>query len=291
MDIQTLRLEALKPGSYVIAVSGGVDSIVLLDLLATHKNEDTKFIVAHFDHGIRQDSHEDETFVRERATHYGLTYASKREDLGKQASEEKARTRRYEFLWSVAREYGAKLITAHHSDDVIETIAINFARGTGWRGLAVLDSKVIRPLLPYSKSELLSYAKQHTLEWHEDSTNSSDAYLRNRMRAKLTQLDPDAKRQLLGLWAQQKHTKQEIDAEVGKLVVEKASRDRYFYTHLDTPSALEILRKVTYARLTRPQLFQLLLAIKTSKAGKMYQAGNGVEIDFTSRNFTVKLIK
>jgi tRNA(Ile)-lysidine synthetase-like protein len=289
MDQQTNRLEPLEPGTYVIAVSGGVDSIVLLDMLSNQK--DIKFVVAHFDHGIRDDSHEDAIFVEERARHYGFPFESLREELGRQASEETARTRRYEFLWNVASKHDARLITAHHADDVIETITINFKRGTGWRGLAVLDSKVVRPLLPFFKADLLAYAKKHDLEWHEDSTNKSEAYLRNRIRAQLVDLAVDSKLQLLGLWSEQKQVKRQIDREVEKLQAEEESQARYFYMHLDEATALEILRPIFDGRLTRPQLRAVWLAIKTAKAGASMQPGGNVSIDFTSRNFNVKLLK
>jgi tRNA(Ile)-lysidine synthase len=290
MGIQTHRgLVTVPKGSYVIAVSGGVDSIVLLDILS--KESTGTLIVAHFDHGIRGDSKEDADFVGERAKEYGYIYETKREELGAHASEEFARLRRYAFLQFVCKKHNATLITAHHADDVVETIAINLQRGTGWRGLAVFDSNVVRPLLDLTKNELLTYAKDHELTWHEDSTNATDAYLRNRMRTKLARLDSDTKRQLLGLRAQQVFLKKQIEAEVKELLGDESSYGRYFFTHSEETSALELLRVIFDTKLTRPQTRQALLAIKTAKVGKTYQAGNGVEIHFTSRNFKVKLIK
>lgn len=276
-------------GRYVVAVSGGVDSVVLLDILAG--KPELELIVAHFDHGIRTDSAQDLAFVAELAEKYGLKFEGTREELGAQTSEELARTRRYEFLRSVAGKYDAKLITAHHADDVIETIAINLIRGTGWRGLAVLDSDVVRPLLDMYKSEILAYAKEHDLTWHEDSTNLSDAYLRNRIRRRTRPLGEDTKRQILALWSQQKALKKAIDQEVRQLVGDNSEHSRYLFSHMDELSAIESLRSITKVRLTRPQLVQAILAIKTAKVGKMYQAGAGVQLRFTSRNFVVELIK
>jgi tRNA(Ile)-lysidine synthase len=183
------------------------------------------------------------------------------------------------------------LVTAHHGDDSIETVAINLTRGTGWRGLAVLDSDVVRPLLDLSKSEILAYATAHRLEWHEDSTNTSAAYLRNRLRLRTSRLSQDSKRQLLGLRAQQVATKRQIDIEVARLVGPGPSYSRYFFTCLDSNSAIECLRYLTQARLTRPQLIQAQLAIKTARSGTIYQAGGGIQFCFTSRNFKVELIK
>jgi len=284
---------------YVLAISGGVDSVVLLDMFATGKistiyhlpTTNYQIIVAHFDHGIRDDSAEDAKFVGELAKKYGLKYETKREELGKDASEELARNRRYQFLRSVAKKYDAQLVTAHHSDDVIESVAINLSRGTGWRGLAVMDSDVVRPLWNMSKDEIISYAKVNKLKWHEDSTNASDKYLRNRVRQKLLKLDDDSKRQLLSLWMQQKNTKMRIEQELGATFNSQNVYSRYFFICIDNDSAIECLRHITSGQLTRPQLNNLLIAIKTYSSGKEYSAGSGIKLIFTSRNFTVKMLK
>jgi tRNA(Ile)-lysidine synthetase-like protein len=274
---------------YVVAVSGGVDSVVLLDILAHQPGN--KLIVAHFDHGIRDESHLDAEFVAGLAKKYGLPFVLKREELGPDASEEKARDQRYAFLRSIAKKYRAKLVTAHHADDVLESIAINLSRGTGWRGLAVLASDVFRPLTDMSKAQTISYAKQHGLEWCEDSTNKTDAYLRNRIRRKVAELDEDVKRQLLCLWETQKSIKAEIEKEADKLIGKGPTYSRYFFSHMDDRIGSELLWHIVRWRLTRPQRVKVLHAIKTFLPGKTYHPGWEIEIYFTSRNFTVKLIK
>jgi len=284
---------------YVVAVSGGVDSVVLLDMLVSKKLPTTyhllptnnQLIVAHFDHGIRADSAKDAIFVNDLAKKYGLPFETKREELGTNTSEDMARIRRYKFLRALVKKHKAQLVTAHHSDDVIETIAINLSRGTGWRGLAVLDSDIIRPLTSMTKLEIIDYANQHNLAWQEDSTNAGTKYLRNRIRQKMSDFDDDSKRQLLGLWAEQKSLKKDIDNEAARLVGEGPTYDRYFFIHLDFATGLECLRCITKALLTRPQLQKTLHAIKTALPHKTFVAGNGIEIIFTSRNFTVKLVK
>lgn len=293
---------------YILAVSGGVDSVVLLDMFATGRlpirtclgpsattyyllPTTYEIIVAHFDHGIREDSAIDAKFVGDLAKKYGLKFETKREELGQNASEELARDRRYEFLRSVAKKYSAKLVTAHHSDDIIESIAINLIRGTGWRGLAVMDSDIYRPLFDMTKSEVIKYAKKNNLEWHDDSTNSSEVYLRNRIRKKIIDLDEDSKRQLLGLWVNQKSIKEQINKETEYLTATVKKHDRHFYINIDNKSAMECLRQITNGLLTRPQLANLLVAIKTFPPKKTVQAGNGVKIAFTHRNFTVELLK
>jgi tRNA(Ile)-lysidine synthase len=270
---------------YIVAVSGGVDSVSLLDMLA--RLTDHELVVAHFDHGIREDSAEDALFVAGLAEKYGLPFETRREELGSQASEELARTRRYEFLRSIAEKYNAGIVTAHHADDAVETVAINLHRGTGWRGLAVLDSDIVRPLLGMHKKELQTYAETHALQWREDSTNASDAYLRNRLRKLVHTLSDDEKRQLLALRHQQLASRKVIDKEVARLVGPGPHYSRYFFTHVPKAVALECLRFVTRARLTRPQLERALLAIKTASAGSQVEAGAGINLRFTSRNFSL----
>ena len=275
--------------TYVVAVSGGIDSVVLLDVFS--KLKDQKVIVAHFDHGIREDSSEDAAFVELLAAQYGLPFETRREVLGPDASEEKARDRRYAFLRSVADAHNGRIVTAHHSDDVVETIAINFVRGTGWRGLAVLDSDILRPLLRLSKNDIRKYAEEHALEWREDSTNASDAYLRNRLRRATSLLHPDAKQKLLALRRQQIEHKKQIKAAVIELIGPGPEYSRYFFTHIPAKAAIECLRYITNAQLTRPQLERVLLAIKTAQPKSSYHAGSGLTIDFTTRNFSLSLLK
>lgn len=271
---------------YVLAVSGGVDSVVLLDMLA--KNTDHELIVAHFDHGIRPDSADDAAFVAALSQRYGLKFMAQRVELGPDASEEQARLERYAFLREVAREHDARIVTAHHQDDVIETIAINLVRGTGWRGLAVLnDPSIHRPLLTMRKMELYDYATAHGLEWVEDETNRTDAYLRNRLRGQLHLLSDDARAQLVELWNQQRSLAERIERESDRL----ATTSRYFMIMVDEPCAQEILRQVlaeSNLSLTRPQRSRVLQAIRTARPGATLQAGSGVTLMFTARDFIVK---
>src|SRR4051812_31887046 len=107
-------------GKYILAVSGGVDSMVLLDLLA--RKPGIELVVAHFDHGIRPDSKKDEVLVRKAAASYGVAFEPGQGNLGPAASEATARQARYHFLDEVLTKHQAlKIITAHHQDDAIET--------------------------------------------------------------------------------------------------------------------------------------------------------------------------
>lgn len=276
----------------MVAVSGGVDSVVLLHQLVTAADHD--LVVAHFDHGIRPDSAADARFVEALAASYSVPFVGKREELGAGASEELARTRRYAFLRQVASDHQAVLVTAHHGDDVVETIAINLSRGTGWRGLAVLNAPdIVRPLLHMSKQKVRQYALDHRLEWVEDSTNATLAYLRNRLRRLayqyLDKADYNALQQLRG---QQVALSAAIDSEASQFVRADSTYDRYFATHIDSASAGELLQAVVRAAggvgLTRPQGERALLAIKTARPGARYDCGGGVILRFQTRTFIVE---
>ena len=278
---------------YLAAVSGGIDSVVLLDMLVTAGAH--KVTVAHFDHGIRDDSAADARFVEELAAHYGVPCVTARAELGRGASEAAARQARYVFLEREANARGAVIATAHHADDVAETIALNLTRGTGWRGLAVLDHpERIRPLLTMTKAELRAYALAHRLEWVEDSTNAELTYLRNRLRRVIAEkLAPDAWRDLGALRQQQCVLKAEIDAEVRRFLRGDATYRRYFFTVIDDRVAVELLRAAVASVAghgpTRPQAERALLAIKTAPGGTTTDVGEGVQLRFTSATFVVEL--
>jgi tRNA(Ile)-lysidine synthetase-like protein len=276
---------------YVLAVSGGIDSVVLLDMMIAKKKYD--ITVAHFDHGIRSDSEDDACFVRGLAENYGVPYVTRREELGSKASEDQARNRRYLFLHGVALERNAILVTAHHADDAIETIAINLTRGTGWRGLSALSAvSVARPIVHISKQSIRQYALDKRLEWVEDSTNMSTSYLRNRIRRKIGQLDESSRIQLLSLWRRQKQLRDMIDEEIMSQIDGSNEHQRYLFTNSDDASAKEMLRRavmdVTGVPPTRPQITRGLLAVKTARPSTAFDVGDGVSLVFTMRTFIVR---
>jgi len=186
-----LSFDFKKGDKIIVAVSGGVDSVCLLDLILKESGLNPKnIIVAHFDHGIRSDSSEDAALVEKLAKQRGLKFELATADLsGIQAGlEEKAREHRYNFLEIIRDLHKADwVLTAHHADDQAETIMMKFLKGTflkGLRGILPRDEnrKLYRPLLRVSKSELYEYAAKNNLEFREDSTNSDTKYERNKMR-------------------------------------------------------------------------------------------------------------
>lgn len=329
----------LESGNYVVAVSGGVDSMVLLDLLVKKRaisysessqldaaqgsqekrenrtygteNErqtptDTtmrqepagmtgfagqqgkaargyRLVVAHFDHGIRSDSHLDRQLVQDVAARYNLQFVYDRAKLGFGVSEEKAREARYEFLRKVMRAGGAKaIITAHHQDDLVETAIHNILRGTGRKGLSSLSrSEVIRPLIKFSKRELQKYGKNQKLVWREDTTNQDLRYRRNYIRHNIIpQLGIDGLDELKRLVAITHSLSQEIDQEIAKLSQKlwlKGNLNRGEFIKLPHVVAREVmadwLRQHNIRQFDKKMLERLVIAAKTYKVGQYADIG------------------
>jgi tRNA(Ile)-lysidine synthetase-like protein len=286
---------------HVLAISGGVDSVVLLDkFLRKGPTLTQNVVIAHFDHGIRPDSHQDAEFVRELAKKYGLKCVVGQGNLGPNASEQLARKKRYEFLWQMADD--GNIITAHHQDDLIETIVINLIRGTGWRGLAPMYSdKIERPLLNISKAEIVSYAIENNLVWVEDETNYSPKYFRNRVRDLAARMTPTQRRQLLGLYEKQKVLRTEIEdmleSSLRANAKQSGQKSQWIATSPTAPRndilklpenvALEVLRKITNEKLTGPQLQRLLKFLKTAKSGDVAQPGGGIQVGTYRDDITI----
>lgn len=271
-----MKYQQLSQGTYVAAVSGGVDSVVLLDLLSKQKN--ITIVVAHFDHGMRRASDKDAQFVRDLAKKYRYPFELGSAKLGK-VGEAEAREARYTFLHEVKNKYRAEaIITAHHSDDIIETIIINILRGTGWKGLSSLrdNNEVKRPLLDNSKGQIEEYAKKHNLTWVEDETNSNEKYLRNHIRHSiLADLDTAKKQQFLDLYSSQLQLHQQIGDHTAAMKTDR----RHNYIMWPRQVALEVLR-AQYV-LTRPQAIRVLHAIKTAKPGTVFEINRSHALKFS----------
>lgn len=279
-------------GRYVVAVSGGVDSMALLDAL--WQQPDVKLVVAHFDHGIRADSAEDRRLVKATAHKYGLPFVYHRGELGPDASEATARQARYDFLHQVRQAANAQaIITAHHQDDRLETAVINLLRGTGRRGLTALKSHdlVFRPLLSYDKQQIRDYAQSRQLEWHEDSTNQDEKYLRNYVRLKiLTRFTPEQRSQLLAHLNAASLMDQELEQLLAvQLHIQPAldKLDRHWFTDLPHNVAKEVMASWLRAHgvsFDRKTIERLVVAAKTYQPHKQMQINNHyalkVEKDF-----------
>lgn len=276
----------LKPGAYVVAVSGGVDSMTLLHILQQLRiasgDHAWKLIIAHLDHGIREDSALDRKLVQKVAHTYGLPFVYDEAKLGAFTSEAVARARRYGFLRQVQQTINARsILTAHHEDDLFETAIINLMRGTGRKGITSLSkyrAGIERPLLNQPKAVLLAYAKEHCLEWREDSTNQDQTYLRNYIRHTISpRLDEVSKAQLRQIIRNLQDINDNLDTLlVNQLHIQSVGGmiDRQWFNHLPHNVAKELmatwLRAHGENNFNRKTLERLVVSAKVGRAGSAY---------------------
>jgi tRNA(Ile)-lysidine synthase len=197
-----IREELLRPKeAVVVAVSGGLDSMALLEIL--QRLGQWKLHVAHFNHCLRgAESDADESFVRNAAQKLGLQFFTERGDIKAHAAEQgssiemAARELRYRFLHALAdRVTAERIVLAHHADDQVETFWLRLLRGDVGPGLAGMRWKrpatanghiqIVRPLLDVQKAELIEFARQNGIEFRDDSSNASIGFQRNRLRLEI----------------------------------------------------------------------------------------------------------
>jgi len=299
----------LKDNSKVLlAVSGGPDSVALLDIVFNlRKDYGLKIVVGHFNHKIRvKASDEDQEFTKKLAQKYGLEFVTEdsKEDI---TSEEQARKARYDFLLQIAKKYQITHIAlGHNLDDQAETIIHNFIRGTGLKGLAGISPKsqqngltLIRPLLCLMRTEIITHLKENKLDYQTDLTNSKPDYTRNKIRLniipELEKLNPNLKRALAQKTQLYKGLDQYLvtqardflkNAKTGKDTLEFDQKE---YLELSQALALEVLRQaiviikktlknITLENLT--EVYQIFKQTSKEKKKKEFQVlkfskGNG----------------
>jgi len=176
----------------VVGVSGGPDSMALLHLLSQIKKEADIFIIcAHVNHNVRRESEKEKEVLQNYCDNNQVVFETmKIDDYGDDNFHNEARTKRYCYFNKIVRNYGAKyLFTAHHADDLIETILMRIARGSTLRGysgfskvLNMGDYKIVRPFISITKDEIIMYNKKNNIRYVQDSSNDEDKYTRNRYR-------------------------------------------------------------------------------------------------------------
>ena len=179
----------------VIGLSGGPDSMALFDVLQKYKKKvNINIVVAHVNHNVRQVSNDEAKFVEDYVNKYDVAFESmKIEKYGDDNFENEARNIRYHFFEELINKYNAKyLLTAHHGDDLIETILMRIVRGStvnGYSGFKEIVKRdnytIIRPLIYFNKEEILEYDKLNNIPYCIDKTNYMDIHTRNRYRSKI----------------------------------------------------------------------------------------------------------
>ncbi len=190
--INTVINNLLKSGfnkdkPVIISVSTGVDSMVLLDIIYKLSFD---IIVVHFNHNKREQSIEEEQFIKEYCNTLNIKLHVKHIKESNNNFQNNARIKRYSYLEEIASLYSTKqVLTAHHGNDNIETILLKILRGSSIKGYSGLklrtvinDIYVYRPLLTFSKNDIYNYAKSNSIRYFEDLSNNDESYLRNNIR-------------------------------------------------------------------------------------------------------------
>ncbi|MDP5082364.1 MAG: tRNA lysidine(34) synthetase TilS [Winogradskyella sp.] len=199
------HLEFITEKRLIVAISGGIDSVVLAYLC---KSLNFNFALAHCNFNLRGDeSNADEEFVLDLADELDLEVFIQNFDTQAYANENKrsiqmaARELRYNWFNELAEQLKFDyILTAHHADDNLETFLINFTRGTGLNGLTgipIINENIVRPLLPFPRELIESFAIENSIKWREDSSNSSRKYLRNKLRHDVVPILKEINPQLL----------------------------------------------------------------------------------------------
>ena len=187
--LKKLNVDKTKP--IVVATSGGPDSMALLHML----KKEYYLICAHVNHNLRIESEEEYSFLKEYCKNNNIIFEGMKIKSYKnnKFTENEARDKRYKFFESVLKKYNTDiLLTAHHGDDLIETMIMRIIRGSnldGVKGFTLVSKfnnfKIIRPLIYYTKSEIEQYIKENNIPCRYDLTNNSNKYTRNRIRLEI----------------------------------------------------------------------------------------------------------
>lgn len=272
--------------------------MVMLDLMV-RKFPASELVVASFDHGTRESSGADVDFAAQIASALQLKFYRGEAELGAGVSEEVAREKRYEFLRKVAFLEKGEIYTAHHLDDLVESVAINLIRGTGWRGLAVLNAPgVRRPLIDgtlgrvFDKKAILAYAGERGVVFRQDPTNSSEAYLRNRVRERVLALTLKTKQEIYELWRKQVKISREVGEILEAVVPEDLRFEREWFEGLSDDVALEVLRaglSRVGVSATRPQMLDFLRAIRAYGPGKKFNLPGDKLVKINRKDFVLEV--
>ncbi len=243
--------------SLMLAVSGGIDSMVMLNLFAHLAPEwNFELTVLHVNHQLRgSESDTDEEFVRESAARYGIPFMCKKFDTARFAKEthlgkqEAGRRLRYEYFSQLHNPSSEnKILTAHQANDNAETVLLNALRGAGVRGLSGIPVRrgyIVRPLLFVYRSEIEAYAKEHEVAFREDSSNQSLEYRRNLLRTRvIPQLQqgglPDVIRSLNRLSKTMRLIADRIEGEVNEILPKITGTDSFSLLRLDIEGLLYV---------------------------------------------------
>jgi tRNA(Ile)-lysidine synthase len=275
----------LKNKKLFLACSGGVDSMVLLHLLVKAEFQIT---VLHVNYHLRgEDSKVDEQFVKSSCEKWSLPFYSKSVDTKKILREEGgnlqdvARKIRYDWFREITDQNADNFILlAHHNDDQVETFFQHIARKSGIIGLAGMlenHNQILRPLLNFSKEEILEFAKSHQISWREDVSNTKNDYTRNKLRnvllpEVLVQI-PTIKESVLTLVKAFQDTQQDLELKVKPIVLNVIETQKLSHVNFDHLSEFEQVEVLRSLRIRQTAISELQKLRKSQKGKKMHLDG------------------
>ena len=269
------NLSFLKEKKLLIAISGGIDSVVLTHLLSV-LNFDIS--LAHCNFNLRgQESDLDEEFVIQLGEKLNLNLFKihfKTEEIAKsnkQSTQVAARELRYNWFQKIIKQNSFDyVLTAHHADDNLETFLINLTRGSGldgFTGIPEKNSNIIRPLLRFSRETILAYAKNNKIDWREDKSNASTKYIRNKIRHKILPVLKEINPSLLESFAKTsehlKESQQIIEDRIEKIALEVIS--------VEQNSRKINIKKISQLSNPKAYLYQLLNKYNFTEWNDVYQ--------------------
>lgn len=245
------NLPFLKGKKLLLAVSGGIDSMVLVDLFSKISFE---IGIAHCNFQLRgEESFGDQEFVQNYADVNQIPLYTTLFDTQSYANDYKlstqvaARELRYNWFYELLENEGYDfLLTAHHLDDSLETFLINLSRGTGIEGLtgiSEVNDKIIRPLLLFSREDIENYAHEHHIQWREDSSNASDKYVRNKIRHHLVPILKELNPNFLTSFQKTQNYLQEAQLlveDAAELVFQQVVQEKEGGMYFDLPKLLQL---------------------------------------------------
>jgi tRNA(Ile)-lysidine synthase len=297
--LQRLASLGMRPGERaVVAVSGGGDSVALLDLLAgTAEFHRLELLVAHVDHGIHPDSGMVAERVEQLARSHHLRCITTHLGLGPSATETEAREARYAWLDEVREREGAEyIITAHHADDQVETVLLRLLHGSGPAGLAAMAARrgpLVRPLLAFSRQEIAGYLGERRLSFWDDPANRDPRHLRSWIRSDLLpvirQRVPGVDQALLQVASQAGEDRSAWD-QVLQLLPGLNWREEETGCSVaaavlggyDSTLGVAILRALgrrAGCRINRDQAERAIRLIRENESGSRLEIGNGWEVE------------
>ena len=273
----------IRDSKLLLAISGGLDSVVLMHLCNQLK---LKISLAHCNFKLRnEESDLDEEFVKKIAqissnqifaTFFETTLIAKKKQISIQIA---ARELRYNWFQELAQKHPFDFIlTAHHLDDSLETFLIHLTRGTGLEGFTGIPStngNIIRPLLPFSRAEILEYATKNKLEWREDSSNATTKYLRNNIRHQVIPILKEINPSLLDSFANTihylKYAQQIIDDSIEEISTKiSIEKDGVIFFDISKINQLSNPKAYLYQLLKKHQFTEWnnVVDLLTSQSGK-----------------------